>query len=81
MKYIKCNSVKITYYQYSLFYNSYYDVVRNYQRALKATNLSDCPEFWGGYQLDPYYFEFWEGHNARLNRRDAYIFVGQLSYS
>lgn len=56
--------------------DSYYDVVKNYQRALKATNLSDCPEFWGGYQLDPYYFEFWEGHNARLNRRDAYSLSG-----
>ena len=30
------------------------------------------PNFWGGYSFIPYYFEFWEGHESRLNKRDVY---------
>jgi pyridoxamine 5'-phosphate oxidase len=34
--------------------------------------LKKCPEFWGGYAFTPYYFEFWEGHQSRLNKREVY---------
>ena len=40
--------------------------------ALKNDDLKKCPEFWGGYSFTPYYFEFWEGHESRLNKREAY---------
>ena len=36
------------------------------------TDLKKCPDFWGGYSFTPYYFEFWEGHESRLNKREVY---------
>jgi pyridoxamine 5'-phosphate oxidase len=51
---------------------SYNQVKENYNKALKNDDLKKCPEFWGGYSFTPYYFEFWEGHESRLNKREAY---------
>ncbi|MDB2481923.1 pyridoxamine 5'-phosphate oxidase family protein [Gammaproteobacteria bacterium] len=52
--------------------DSYNQVKENYNKALKNDDLKKCPEFWGGYSFTPYYFEFWEGHESRLNKREAY---------
>ncbi len=52
--------------------NSYSQVKENYNKALENDNLKKCPEFWGGYSFTPYYFEFWEGHDSRLNKREVY---------
>ena len=52
--------------------NSYSQVVKNYNKSLKNNDLKKCPEFWGGYSFTPYYFEFWEGHESRLNKREVY---------
>jgi pyridoxamine 5'-phosphate oxidase len=52
--------------------DSYNQVKENYNKSLKNDNLKKCPEFWGGYLFIPYYFEFWEGHQSRLNKRVAY---------
>jgi len=52
--------------------DSYDSVRKNYNSTLKLENLKDCPEYWGGFALTPYYFEFWEGHVSRLNKRDVY---------
>ena len=52
--------------------NSYSQVIENYNKSLKNDDLKKCPEFWGGYSFTPYYFEFWEGHESRLNKREAY---------
>lgn len=51
---------------------SYEDVHKNYDKSLKVENLKECPRYWGGYSFTPYYFEFWEGHESRLNKRDIY---------
>jgi len=51
---------------------SYNQVKENYNKSLKNDDLKKCPEFWGGYSFTPYYFEFWEGHESRLNKREAY---------
>ena len=51
---------------------SYEDVSKNYEKSLREGNLEQCPEYWGGYSFIPYYFEFWEGHESRLNRREVY---------
>ena len=51
---------------------SYNQVKENYNKSLKNDDLKKCPEFWGGYSFTPYYFEFWEGHRLRLNKREAY---------
>ena len=51
---------------------SYDDVVNNYNHSLQSATLNHCPEYWGGYSFTPYYFEFWEGHESRLNKRQAF---------
>ena len=51
---------------------SYEAVVENYNHSLNVDNLKESPDYWGGYSFTPYNFEFWKGHNARLNRRDVY---------
>ena len=52
--------------------DSYNQVKENYNKSLKNDDLKKCPEFWGGYSFTPYYFEFWEGHESRLNKREVY---------
>ena len=52
--------------------DSYSQVKKNYSKSLKNDDLKKCPEFWGGYSFTPYYFEFWEGHELRLNKREVY---------
>jgi pyridoxine/pyridoxamine 5'-phosphate oxidase len=56
---------------------SYKKVIENYNKALKESDLSKRPEYWGGYSFTPYYFEFWEGHESRLNKRDIYELSGE----
>jgi pyridoxamine 5'-phosphate oxidase len=52
--------------------NSYEMVQNNYNNSLRLDNLKECPDSWGGFSFTPYYFEFWEGHESRLNKRDVY---------
>jgi pyridoxamine 5'-phosphate oxidase len=52
--------------------DSYKSIEKNYKKSLKSDNLKECPNYWGGYSFVPYYFEFWEGHKSRLNKREVY---------
>jgi pyridoxamine 5'-phosphate oxidase len=53
--------------------DSYELVKKNYKIQLdKANKTFKRPIYWGGYSISPYYFEFWEGHKSRLNKRDVY---------
>jgi len=52
--------------------NSYNDVVLKYESVLSKEDLSKRPNIWGGFSFKPYYFEFWEGHESRLNKRNVY---------
>jgi len=52
--------------------DSYNQVKENYNKSLKNDDLKKCPEFWGGYSFTQYYFEFWEGHESRLNKREVF---------
>ena len=67
----KKNALAISSYQ-SKPIGSYSQVKENYNKSLKNDDLKICPEFWGGYAFIPYYFEFWEGHESRLNKREVY---------
>lgn len=51
---------------------SYNQVKENYNKSLKNDDLKKCPEYWGGYSFTPYYFEFWEGHESRINKREVF---------
>ncbi len=52
--------------------SSYEDIVDKYNN-FNNTQLIKRPEYWGGYSFKPYYFEFWEGHENRINKREAFI--------
>ncbi len=51
---------------------SYEEVKNNYMKSLGSEDLNVCPENWGGFAFIPYYFEFWRGHESRLNKREVY---------
>ena len=38
----------------------------------KINNQVERPNYWGGFTFIPYYFEFWEGHENRLNKRHVF---------
>ena len=53
--------------------DSYDSVKENFHIALASMDSkSKRPEYWGGYSFIPYYFEFWEGHENRLNKRQVF---------
>ncbi len=51
---------------------SYQNIISNYEKVLKTDNLKKCPDYWGGYFFKPYFFEFWEGHDSRINKRRCF---------
>lgn len=53
--------------------NKYEDVIEKFNAALEREDLDRCPDYWGGYAMRPYYFEFWKGNKSRLNKRVAYL--------
>ena len=52
---------------------SYDAVVEKYNNVLEVNDLSECPEYWGGFSFLPYSIEFWKGNPSRLNKRDLYV--------
>ncbi len=52
---------------------SFDQVTKNFNEKLEAmTSETTRPNFWGGYSFTPYYFEFWQGHENRLNKRHVF---------
>ena len=49
--------------------NSFDEVIANYKTTLESQNLFIRPDYWGGYSFTPSYFEFWYGHESRINKR------------
>lgn len=52
--------------------SSYDEVIKKYNDVKKEKDLSHCPIYWGGFSFAPYYFEFWEGHESRINKRRVF---------
>jgi len=52
--------------------NSYNEILKRYNHVLEVEDLTRRPNYWGGFSFSPYYFEFWEGHKSRLNKRNVY---------
>jgi len=65
------NALAISSNQSSLV-DSFEEVKDNFNKVLLTSNLWECPKNWGGFSFVPYYFEFWEGNESRLNKRDVY---------
>ena len=55
--------------------NSFEKVIENYEKVIKENDLVSCPDYWGGFSIIPYYFEFWKGDNNRLNKRQVFEWV------
>ena len=52
---------------------SFDEVEKNFYETLESmTSEIVRPDFWGGYSFIPYYFEFWQGHKNRLNKRHVF---------
>ena len=58
--------------------DSYDEVSKNFYKTLEnMTPETNRPNFWGGYSFTPYYFEFWQGHENRLNKRHIFDKKGE----
>jgi pyridoxamine 5'-phosphate oxidase len=52
---------------------SHDEVITKYKKySLNTDLISARPKYWGGYSFFPYYFEFWEGHESRINKREVF---------
>jgi pyridoxamine 5'-phosphate oxidase len=58
--------------------NSFEDVKQKYLKILNKEDLTNCPHYWGGYIISPYYIEYWKGNKSRLNKREAYILKNKI---
>ena len=57
----------------SMQIDSFDKVIENYDKVMNSgESIEERPDFWGGYSFTPYYFEFWEGHKNRLNKRQVF---------
>jgi len=53
--------------------HSYNIVKKKYEDMFNSDyDLESRPEYWGGYEINPYYFEFWEGNDSRINKREVF---------
>ena len=53
--------------------DSFEEVSINFQKTLDLMTPDTVrPDFWGGFSFIPYYFEFWQGHKNRLNKRHVF---------
>ena len=55
--------------------DSYETFQNKFDFSFKNNDLDICPDYWGGYSFIPFYFEFWEGHESRLNKREVYELI------
>ena len=53
---------------------SYEKFAKDIKKDLKTSNILKRSKDWGGFSFRPFYFEFWEGHEHRLNKREVYSY-------
>lgn len=56
----------------SMIISSFDDVKYKYENTKLQKDLSNCPDYWGGFSIKAYEIEHWEGHEYRLNKRELY---------
>ena len=53
--------------------DSFDNIKSKFDDTLKQKSLLITrPAYWGGFSFIPFYFEFWEGQEFRLNKREVY---------
>ncbi len=56
--------------------HSYDEVIKNFENIYHSYDKeTKRPDYWGGYNYTPYYFEFWKGNENRINKRDVYELI------
>lgn len=55
--------------------SSYKAMLEKYDTTLMDLNSYECPEYWGGFIIEPYKYEFWKGHKNRLNYREEFKLI------
>jgi pyridoxamine 5'-phosphate oxidase len=58
--------------------NNYAEVLEKYNNVLNSNKANMRPLYWGGFSFVPYFFEFWEGHESRVNKRRVFELDGEL---
>ncbi len=55
--------------------DSYNEVIKKYESTMESSKNIDIirPKYWGGFEIIPYFYEFWIGHPNRLNERVIYM--------
>ncbi len=53
---------------------SYEKFAKDIMVELKTSKILKRSKDWGGFSFRPFYFEFWEGHEHRLNKREVYSY-------
>lgn len=61
--------------------SSYKKVKDKFNIVKNNSDLTKRPKYWGGYSFTPYYFEFWEGQDSRVNKRKVYELKNKKWYS
>ena len=56
----------------SMKIDSYEKFCLDLEKEMLTNKLDERPKSWGGFSFVPYYFEFWEGHEKRINTREVY---------
>lgn len=57
---------------------SYENVKEKFDITLASdSKLDKRPDYWGGYEIKPNYFEFWAGKSNRLNMREEFRLVDE----
>lgn len=54
---------------------TYDDIKKKYNKIFKSKQNLKRPHYWGGFSFVPYYFEFWEGNESRINHRKIYKLI------
>lgn len=60
---------------------SYENVLEKYNETFNKYKKLDQikrPSYWGGFCIRPYEFEFWRGHESRINKREHFIYEDNL---
>ena len=57
---------------------SYEEIIYKYNQIKQESSDFSRPQYWGGYSLKPIYFEFWEGHESRINKREVFDMVNGI---